>query len=222
MSEYNFEKTGIEKFIAIDNQIRTLLTSTVYDGSNYNGTTLTVLTSRELTGQELTDLTELITNYTDPAVYLELLSTMTDASRSYQVNALSPSTVQSFIYTNTDSSGNGVFNAIKTILEFSTDDVALWSLFSGSLIVTYKLLCYTRNLTLFEETLDITDIANTWKSNALSLETGPKTVFRTHMVEGLRTVVADYDCVWNFMLTVSDAKLKTAIHCKQMLYYNIY
>jgi hypothetical protein len=223
MSTYYFTKSGILKFYALDRDLRQSVPN--YTGASYDEPSLSVVTSVALSESELTALGELITNYSDPAVFLELISTSTDATRSETTNSSTPSVVQSFIYSVTGADGNGVFNAIKSVIEYRTDDVSYWANFSGSLTATVSIKCYTRDYTFTTETLDITSVANSWKAMALDDPSGTVNkvdkVYKTCMLEGLRNFVANYDCIWVYVISVSNPNVYMTIHAKQMLYYNV-
>lgn len=223
MSSYNFTKSGVLKFSALDRDLRTTIST--YDGANYNDPSLTVYTTAPLSQQDLTTLTDLVNNYVDPEFFLTLSYTSTDTTFSEKTNSTTPDTVQSFFYSTTGANGNGTFNAIKSVIEYSTNNVAYWSNFSGSLTATFSIKCYTRDYVLTNDSIDITDIANTWKSMALADPIGSigqqDKVYRTFMVEGLRNYVANYDCVWVYVISVSNPNVYMCVQAKQMLYYDI-
>lgn len=218
MSQYSFNKPGIGKVYAFEAAIRN---TPLYNGYSYTDPDLVIYTQESLTNEQLTSLETLIQNYVDPQVFLVLNSTIPDTIRSKTTNSTSPEVVQTFIFTNTNLQGNGTFNAIKTILEYSTDDVSQWVDFDGQLSVTFEIYCYTRSISISTHTIDITNVANSWKEMALNNETGNRKVYRTFQVEGLRNIVANHDCLWNYILSVSDSKLQATIHAKQMLYYDV-
>lgn len=219
MPVYTFSKPGIEKPDAFH---QLMVAVPYYDGWSYDSGILNVITLQELSPAQYTALQTTVENYTDPAVYLILDSTVPDTVRSATTNATSPTIVQTFIYSNTNIQGMGVFNAIKSVLEYATQDVSEWVDFTGTLTVGFEIYCYTRKIVIHSTTLDITSVANEWKQAALDGHTGPAFVYRTYQVEGLRGVVANHDCLWNYILHVSDPKLYVTVHAKQMLYYQVY
>lgn len=218
MPEYSFVRLDISKLYAFESVIRAL---PKYEAYTYTSPNLLVFTTEELTTEELAAWQTAINNYTDPAVFLVLNSTIPDTVRSITTNSTTPEVVQTFIFTNTNMYGSGTFNAIKTVLEYATNDVSEWADFSGNLSVTFKIYCYTRGVTISEFNINITDVANAWKQMALNDETGRRAVYRTFQVEGLRDSVANYDCLWNYIIGVSDSRLHATVHAKQMLYYDI-
>lgn len=216
--QYEFTKSGIQKIPAFDAYIRTTehFESYIYEDPN-----LKVNTTQELTQEEQNTLGTSIGNYVDPEIFLILTSTIPDTTRSESTNSSTPSSLQTFIYSNKNPEGLGTFNAIKTVLEYSTSDVTQWSTFTGTLTATLSIYCYTRGITLSTNVIDLTYIANEWKEMALAEQTGSRSILRTFQIEGLRNVVASYDCLWNYIVSVSDSKLNARIHAKQMLYYDI-
>jgi len=217
MSQYSFTKSDVQKPYAL---IDALQNTGLYAWLTYESPALVVGTTHELTNEELASLTSVIDNYTDPEIFLMLSSTIPDTLRSITTNSPTPEVVQGFIYSNTFND-IGTFNAIKSVLEYQTNDVQNFIDFSGSCFVTYEIKCYTRNLVICSYQLDITDVCESWKTMAENNETGPKLVYKTFMVEGLRNLVADYDCIWNYIISVSNPNVNVTIHAKQMLYYNI-
>lgn len=218
MVEYIFSKPGVAKVYALEASLKT---TPSYSYFSYTDPELLIGTTQPLTDTQYTQLETLINNYTDPAVFLVLNSTVPDTIRSSPTNSQSPEIVQSFIFTNTNMYGSGTFNSIKTVLEYSTQDVTQWANFSGNLTVQFQLHDYTRDKSICMNTINVTDIANSWKQMATSGATGPRKVFRSFQVDGLRNNSPNYDCLWNYILSVSDPKLTVTIQSKQMLYYDI-
>lgn len=219
MTVYNFTKSGIQKVYAFEkNVVRTFAKFVDYSYSDPN---LSINTSSDLTEEELASLTTMINEYTDPAIFLRLCSTITDAGISTKTNSSIPEVVQTYIYTNTNNDGICVFNGIKTVLEYSTNNVEEFLNFEGTVSVDFTIKCYTRNFVIHNSTLDITQICNDWKVLAQNGQTGVVKTYKTFMVEGLREIVANYDCLWQYIIGVSDPLVYVMLHAKQMLYYDV-
>ncbi len=219
MPEYIFNKPSIQKFPAFENALRAC---PKYDYFIFEYPNVYVTTTDTLSESELQQLQTIVDDYVDPEVFLTLNSSIIDSVRSLTTNSATPEIVSTFIYSNTATTGTGAtFNAIKTVLEYATDNVQDLADFSGSCNVTLVIHCYTRDYQVASHSIDITDIVNSWKEEALNNATGPRLAYRTFLIEGLRNAVANYDCLWNYKLSVSDPRVKVTIHAKQMLYYDI-
>jgi hypothetical protein len=219
MAEYTFTKSGVYKTAALEQTLKT--TGPKYDSFTYQDSTVTVYTTSELTEPEVETYSAILEVYEDPEFFLTLNTTMTDSGMSHSTNSLVPEPIETFIYTNTNQYGDAVFNAIKTILEYTTEDVQAFLNASGSYSVHFEIRCYTRDITLESFDIDITDIVMGWKTMAENAVTGKQTVYRTFLIEGLRHKVASYDCLWNYYVAVSDANIFVTAHGRQMLYYDI-
>lgn len=219
MSEYNFVKPNVLKAYALDSVLKS---TPFYTGLTYNQPeSLIVYTSQELSSEQYQTLSGLIESFTDPEVFLSLVASVPDTLRSSTTSSSTPEVVQTFIYSNTFNGVTGTFNAIKTVLEYKTNNVQNFVNFSGQCFVTFEIYCYTRNFLIASHQLDITDVCESWKQSALEGSSDPAVIYKTFMVEGLRNVVANYDCLWNYKLSVSDPNVQATIHAKQMLYYDL-
>lgn len=218
MPDYSFTKSGVQKLYAFDAFVRQL---PHYESYTFTDPNLVYTSTESLDEATLSSIQSSIENYTDPEVFLQLISTLPDTIRSSTTNSDTPEVVQTFIYTVGSINSNGTFNAIKTVLEYQTNDITQFLDFNDTCFVTFEIFCYTRGITISSYNIDITDIVNTWKTNAQNNQTGHCRIFKTFMVEGLRNSVANYDCLWNYKLAVSNPNINVTIHAKQMLYYDI-
>lgn len=219
MTVYNFTKSGINKVYAFEKYV--VRTFSKFVDYTYSDPNLVITMSSDLTEEELASLTTMINEYVDPAVFLRLCSTITDAGISTKTNSTTPEVVQTYIYTNTNTDGICVFNGIKTVLEYSTTNVEDFLNFEGTASVDFTIKCYTRNFVIYNTTIDITQICNDWKVLAQNGQTGVVKTYKTYMVEGLRDIVASYDCLWQYIIGVSNPSVYVVIHAKQMLYYDV-
>jgi hypothetical protein len=221
MSQYNFIKSTVSKPYALDAQIRQHFPT--FDGHAYNDPSLTLFFTSELTQESLDSLSQLVNDYTDPEVFLQLNTTMTDSTLSKSTTSSTPEPIQTFIFTNTNMFGSGVFNALKTVIEYSCNDVQDFASVDPqqTFSATFQILCYTRNLLLQSHNVDITDIVQSWRSQALANETGPRSTFRSFMLEGMRNQVANYDCIWQFCAASPHPNVVITKHAMQTLFYDL-
>ncbi len=223
MSEYyhNYFNITVNKQVAM---VRYLAEGgfDFYADYQYNDGVVDVMTSRQLNQSELDDLTAYMNAYVDPEVYLDLQNTTTDTFKTTRINSSSLQNVQLFFYPHsTITNGDLSFNAIKTLFLLECDDITSMLAFSGQASITYRIYCETRGVEIFSDTIDITELCNTWKQQAMSGTVGAVSSYKTHLCEGLRHVVANYDCVWLYQLSISIPNVYVSILSKQMLYYQL-
>ena len=220
-TRYNFTKTGIAKPIAADDYFKKNFA--LYVDMSYADPDLSIDTLEPLDETTLAELQTLVDNYVDPDVFLVLKSTITDPANSKATSSTSPMVVQTFIFASRDTDGQGVLNSMKTVIEYSTPDV---STFAGEELLecttTFQIYCYTRSVLLTSVDVNVDDILASWQTMANNSETGPRSVFRSIQIEGLRTLVTDYDCIWQYKLAVSNTDVTARAHGIQWLYYDLY
>lgn len=192
-----------------------------YSDLQYANGVVEFRSSRELNQSESDALTAYMNGYVDPEVYLDLQNTTTDTFRTSRINSSTPKDVQLFFYPHQTLSTDLVFNAIKTLFMLECDDITTMIVFSGQASMTYRIYCETRGVEIFTESIDITDICNEWKQQAIGGAMGHVSTYKTHMCEGLRAIVANFDCVWLYQLSISNTNVYTSILSKQMLYYQL-
>jgi hypothetical protein len=220
--QYQFTKT-IEKPIAFEDYLVKNFPLELSVSIELNTVNIGCVT--ELTTEQLTLLTTLITDYTDPAVFLQLAYTesMIGASESTMTTTLKD--VQTFIYESVvDAEGNNVNNdgtkldCIKSILKLTADDISVFSdLGTGS--VDVELYDSTRDIMIDDITIDISSILADWQTRAQNNETGPVTAYKSFMIFGLLDKGTNFDCIWTFRLAVSDVRIKARLNGLQKLFY---
>lgn len=222
MFEYNFTKT-IQKPIAFEDYLAKNFLVQISVSIELN--TVHIGTETELTSEQLTLLTTLITDYTDPEVFLQLARTesMIGASESTTSNVYKD--VQTFIYESVvDSEGNNVnsdgtkLDVLKSILKVTTDDLSLvGDLSTGT--VDIQLYDSTRDILIDEISVDISSILADWQTRSQNNETGPATAYQSFMIYGLLDKGTSFDCIWTFRLAVSDSRIKVRLNALQKLFY---
>lgn len=184
-----------------------------------------VITTVELTSQQQIDLEALVRAYVDPEIFYQYqyAETITGFSQSTTSNVVSD--VQSFIFPskvlpngdNAQSDGT-VFNAIKSIVKLTMDNVAEAADFvSGS--VTIEMYDVTRDIAIASQTMNITSIMLEWQTAALASQTGAVTKYKSFMFDGLASKSTDYDCIWVMRLAVSDPRIRVRLNGFQKLFY---
>ena len=218
MATYHFTKSGILKPYALD--VYLTQNFSLYEDFSYSDPDLSIDTTATLNSAELEILTTLVENYTDPAVFLQLDMTINDASMSDRTSEPVLVAVNSFIFSALNPVGSSTFNALKVILEYSTNDIALFKIGSTEGTAVFQIYDYTRSVIIKEVEIDITSIFTAWQT-AAQIESGPRYTLKTVMMEGLRNLVATTDCIWQFRLSISNANASVRTTGMQRLYYNL-
>lgn len=219
MSTYTFTKMGILKPFALDSLLKH--TFVWYVSMVYSDDIVTVTTSIELDQSQTDELTTVINNYTDPEEFLQLNTTMTDYACSASTNATSPQIVQTIIYSyNTPLQGNSTLDAFKSVVKFSTDDVTLFSS-ETSATFTLSIRCKTRGIIVQSQNFDISNIILEWKALAENNTTGYVESYKSVMIQNLRGLIANYDCIWQLAICTSNSNITSSLNSLQSLYYDI-
>ena len=128
--------------------------------------------------------------------------------------------LQTFIFSNNnDNRNNTTINSVKTIIEYTTDNVQNFtSITTGSLYL--DLFDVTRNYLLSNITLDL-DLSP-WNTLSASGSTQGSTLYTSIMFDGLYNNSPNYDCIWQFRCTKLDT---TPFDCRlnglQYLFYTV-
>jgi hypothetical protein len=185
----------------------------------YADATVHVRSNRELTEAEHAALTEVIDGYISPERYLRMHHTVTHCATSKSTNSTTPETVMTFRFPCNDQNTNTTFNAIKSVLEFSVDDVMIL-LHIKTFSVNFQLLNGSNNNSLIGKArIDGTDIVREWQT---SRPQGEQRVFKSIQVNDLSDIVPEHDCVWHIALGVSDPCVRVALHGVQKIFYEIF
>jgi hypothetical protein len=190
----------------------------LYVSFDYSEPNLTISCSTTLTTDQLNTLNTLITNYTDPSVFISFDHATVDNTLSDFSNSLTPLMVKSSIFTSTNTSNQSIpVDSIKCLLEIKTDALSNISGTSGS--ITLEIYDFTRKVDIVSQTLDISDVISSWKTNGPTANI-PDPDFKTIQISDLRNQTTNYDCIWNYNLSVSDINISARIHSLQQIYYS--
>lgn len=177
-----------------------------------------VRTQRVLGPQERAQLDAWVGEYSDPPIYLRMHHTVTQCATSKTTNSVSGDTVMTFIFPHDEGAGS-TFNAIKSVLEFCTEDV-MTLLHIKDFHVTIKLINNTDNCAVIGSArIDGSEVIRKWQKQRPS---GPQHVFRSVQINDLRCAVSQHDAVWHVSLAVSDPCVHVTLHGMQRIYYDIY
>lgn len=218
MASYNFTKTEIQKPPAFDAYLRENFP--LYEDFSYTDPNLTIDTTQTLTETELTILTTLVNDYVDPTEFLVLNTTIVNSSWSKAATLPTLTSVHTFIFTPKSPDGTAVFDGMKTIFEYTTSDITAFSGVTGA-VATFQIYDYTRSTPISTNNLDISDIVTDWNTQATGGATGSNTVYRSFIAQGLRHQIANYDCIWQFRISVSVPNISVRTHSIQKLYYDV-
>lgn len=219
MHQYNFIKPGINKVYAFVPYLQTNFP--LYNNLSYTDPDLYIHTTSDLTPEQLLQLQAVIENYVDPEVFLVLSSSMTDPYRSIATSSSTPVSILTFIMSCNDPN-HGMLNSFKTVMEYSTTDVSLLESGPTNCTMTFELYNQSSNVLLNSVTVDVSDIIQSWQTMAQNQETGPRSVFRSFMIEGIRHYLDQTsDCIWQFKVGISNTNVSVVSHSVQSLYYNV-
>lgn len=217
-TSYPFTKT-VTKQIAFDNYISTNFAIPVQISTD--ATTVTITTTSPLSNADLATLTTLITNYTDPAQFLQLDHTESLYGCSFKSNSTDLTDVQSVIFPGTNNISNGsIFDSMKFILNTWTDLSGASGIGSTG-VVNIEIFDHCRETTIAATTVDIGSVLAGWDTAAQTGMTGVVHNYQSVQFTGLRSQMPNYDCIWLFRLSVPDERVYTRADSLQRLYYTI-
>lgn len=107
-------------------------------------------------------------------------------------------------------------DSIKCLLEIKTNSIANLET-TGS--ITLNITDFSRKTEIVSQTMDISDILSSWKNNG-STTSIPDPDYKTLQISNLRNQTTNYDCIWNYSLSVSNPNLYVRIHSLQQIYYS--
>lgn len=219
MSDNGFQYTynkEITKLPAFDDYLRKQYDPVVYNGAATSGNTTIVIMNRELTEAEQELLTTRVNAYTDPAVFLIYNRTESSPIFSHFANSSTPTPIQTLIFTNRNED-RYVLDGCKTILEYYTDDVTLFQNADDNNTINFQMYDVTRNWLLVDETIDLAFVVNKWKS----LSNGSDTVYKSIYINGLHEKAPNYDCIWQFRISVSNPNMQVRMNGLQYIFYDV-
>ena len=177
---------------------------------------------------ELSNIQNIVQTWVAPAVWWTLDHTESFPALSQYTNADRPTTLQTFINVGRKTANYGL-NAIKTIVEYSCDDIRNYQSTPQipELNITFNVLDMTRNWNMISTTVDVSPIVQKWIDDLTAAQSTSTvtdfsaSTFKSLMLTDLWNKVADYDTIWQVSVTVNDpAYLKVRLHGMQFLYYN--
>jgi hypothetical protein len=223
--QYLFTKPGIVKDIVFTKLMITQFPSVI--AVAYTDPNVAVDSTIALSESQLAELTTFVEQYEDPEVYLELSNTTSFPAMFREVTTATPSIVATFM--STASAGpedtQNVLNAFKTIFEYRLPDISTAASLPSSANLTFTLYDETRKWQLETHTINISNVLQEFKQNLLDTPsaTGPRSILKSFMVEGLRNFRTNHDCIWSVRISLSvENAIAVTMHSMQALFYNIY
>src|SRR5579883_2211171 len=154
MASYTFNKPGVTKVVALDAYLRSNFPQ--YQDLSYTDPQLIVDTTAILSAFDYNTLTNLVNNYTDPVVYLQFETKITDNAVSDITNSSTLTTIQKLIFSPFDPvDPTGVFNTFNVLLEISTPDISNFATGSTTGSIGFTIFDYTNNGVIAQNTIDI-------------------------------------------------------------------
>lgn len=162
-----------------------------------------------------------MTSYVEPVHYfVGPALPLTYPIRSETTNSITPTVVYTWIYPgkvqNLNSSkgqDNAVVNQIKVLIEYDIDDMSTAASIQSP-TVTIEIFDTTRNTTVVSETIDASSFLSLWSG-----QVGKGTVIKSHLFTNMWDKSANYDCIWQFKVLVSDPKLFVTLNTIQYITY---
>lgn len=225
MPGYEFPNCTAHKLIALDDYIRKHVSwSADFEGMNEDP--ITVQVSRDLTETELSELTTLIGEYVDPEYFLVFDHTENFALHSHYTNDTDiiyfndKSIMQTFIFSNRNAYDSAL-DSCKTIVEYTCPNVQNYlNITSGN--INIEIYDITRNISISNKTIDISNIATQWNTLAQTGSTSASTIFTSTTFDGLLNKTTGYDCIWQLLGSPSHPENFTfRLNGLQYLYYTI-
>jgi hypothetical protein len=180
----------------------------------------------QLTEIQLSNLTTIVNNYTDPAVYLAFdhVDTLTLNSKFNDDNDNviidNKNVIQTFIYSTQNISTPTVLDGLKTVIEYNCPNVQNYvNTTSGN--ISIEIYDITRNTSISSKTVDLNEIAQSWNTLAQTGSTQGSTIYRTILFTGLINKSPNYDVVLQLRGSTSDSNSKFRCNSLQYLYYNV-
>lgn len=222
---YSFPDIICNKPSALHNYIKTNINwDSDFLGVNTNP--LTVLSSIELTENQLTELTTILNAYVDPNVYLAFdhVETLTLNSKfnndSDNIIIDNKNVIQTFIYSTQNISAPTVLDGLKTIVEYHCPNVQNYlNTTSGN--ISIEIYDLSRNISIANKTVDLNEIAISWNNLAQTGSTEGSTVYRSILFTGLMNKSPNYDVALQLRGSTSDSNCEFRCNSLQYLYYNV-
>jgi hypothetical protein len=222
MFQYTFTKV-ITKFNAFVKYMSDNLI--LHSGMSLQGDILIIEFPEALSTEELNNLTELVTNYEDPLIFLTFSHTETYPMFSSRTTTELPSVIvgdkkvlQTFIFSNKDAE-NTILNSLKTVIEYTCPLVENFTGISG--IANFEIYDIDRNVSISNLDIPLDEISTTWETMRANGVTGPNTIFRSVFITDLRSSVADYDCKWQFRGKTNSPLFNFKLNSLQYIFYTV-
>lgn len=177
-----------------------------------------------LTTEQLENVTAAINAYQDPDYWLSLFKVESSGLYSQSTNSSTPVIASTFIMTPNDVTSADIrLDSIKTIIHYHTDHVEDFVNFDDSSvnIVTISVFDITRNALLDSQDININYILNSWKNKAIANETGTVDKYVSHQVFGLHSILPDFDCIWQFKMSVSNPNVMICLNGLERIFYTL-
>jgi hypothetical protein len=234
MSQYTFTLTNqaispeafyftiIKNFDLIDTSKYFDFTSS--DGVNYQ--TIIIYTKVVLPQEKLDILTALVNNFTNPTMYfpglnhIENYPLQSNSSTSQALKEIYTWVYPGNVTTNTKGTGNYVVNEIKTLIQYETTDVTQFTSISSNPTAQIQIYDLTRKTVVGTQTIDLTPIITAWQLEATNGKTGYSNNITSILFTDLWNSSANYDCIWQFLISVSIPGISIGLNNLQYICYN--
>lgn len=224
-----FEKTYNKQILllsAISAQLKNTfsdLFDVIYSDSNY---VHHVVFKDTPTQEQETQLDTIIDGYVDPPYFLTLAGTEENFfNSSLCVNSTTPFLIQTFIVTPTRKMYSEQLGNISTVLADmkvvstieieDTNALQTWDSSNNPVEMTITIFDVTRNIDIKTCVFDVSDVVLDMKMN------GGVDRWKTYQIYGLKDLIADYDCIWQFKIHINNPMVGVGLNSLQRLYYYV-
>jgi hypothetical protein len=176
---------------------------------------------RALTDQELADITAQMQAHSDPPYWLSLAKVESMNLSCGLTNTSATIPVNTFIFCPNDLTDSKL-DSLKILVHYQTLAIENFINFDESTTntLTIELFCMTRNIILKVAIIDINSVLSEWKTKANNSETGEVNRWKTSQLYNMHTLVANYDCVWQFRVGVSNPLVYVALDSLERIFYD--
>lgn len=218
--EYTFDK-AITKAAAFNAYLRARTPN--FNGVVNSPSQVTIFTTQELSEQDRSKLQSDIEAYIDPEYWLVLDHTESIPFTSSVSSGSSPFVIQSYIESPPNTNDGTVCDSIKTIIEYSTSDVTVfsnWDVNTHPLTATFDIYCLSYNNVVVSVDINLNEVGQKWKDDANNGKTGPAIYWKSLQLVGLKDKYpVDADCIRQYRISLSDTNISAKMNCLQKLFY---
>jgi hypothetical protein len=179
--------------------------------------------STELSQNEVSSLTILVEQYTDPSYWLEQNHTENLSFITKSITSPIPEIMQSIIIS-PYSTDNIILNDMTTIVRYTCDNIPAFSNWDSNvnpINFSLELYNYTDNFSIKTIYANIDSDVEIWKNMATAGSNYCPDIFKTVEINNLYNICPSNNGIWLFKGAISNSNLSATLNCLQKKYYQI-